>query len=573
MKGSWERGSAHLLVILAAVGIMVYLLVSSVFPFKDKLFSLLYPKPASQAAGFSVGFNISGITHYGYNDILPYAPASDIDANLSEVQRMRGTVVRVFAANKYIGADEAARRLDAFLTKAEVKNIPVIISFIDFYKTGYNPQGTDQYYTDPWNGTVLLGDQFFASGYKNEYLSFVKTVVNYNKYHSNIYAWEPGNELKDGFSPPNFINFMKDVTSVIKNLDPTHSVATGMISAAHTGLTPDQLYSSLPAVDIITVHVYNGSRFGAEDIDWATSHNKQSLIEEIGYSGTGDRSGNMNTELSFWKSKGAGGVLQWGLIAKGLGDNGNGDKDVGMDSIWHTDYDALAGVFQNYATTSTPSCDSSQVMMSVSPNPSQAGEAVTFNVSGNQGSTYIDDKWTGGVDCAGGFWGSKTCTTTSGGNFIWTHLWKNCAPNNCSVTSIQCSKSFNFEVSGGTLTSTPTIVISPTPTVTLYPSPSVLTPTPNFDSIPPSVNITKPLNGARISKGKVTNISASASDNIGITKVDFYVGSIVVCTDLLAPYSCSWQVPSASRVSYTLTAKAYDQAGNTSISSVNVTSK
>jgi|GEM_PF-4625128 len=46
-----QRGSVPILIILAAFSIIVYLLISSVFPFKDKLFSSLYPKPPSHAAG------------------------------------------------------------------------------------------------------------------------------------------------------------------------------------------------------------------------------------------------------------------------------------------------------------------------------------------------------------------------------------------------------------------------------------------------------------------------------------------------------------------------------------------
>ena len=38
-----------LLILLAALGILLYVLISSTFPFKDKLFNLLYPKPSSNA--------------------------------------------------------------------------------------------------------------------------------------------------------------------------------------------------------------------------------------------------------------------------------------------------------------------------------------------------------------------------------------------------------------------------------------------------------------------------------------------------------------------------------------------
>src|SRR3972149_6650584 len=47
-----ERGiiSPHLFIALAIIGLILYVLISSTFPFKDKLFGLLYSKPSSQAA-------------------------------------------------------------------------------------------------------------------------------------------------------------------------------------------------------------------------------------------------------------------------------------------------------------------------------------------------------------------------------------------------------------------------------------------------------------------------------------------------------------------------------------------
>lgn len=176
----------------------------------------------------------------------------------------------------------------------------------------------------------------------------MRTVVSFNKGHSNIYAWEPGNELRDGSSPQTFIDFMKDVSRDIKANDPNHLVATGMMNAGHTALSPDQLYPNLPDVDIITVHTYDGSHDGASDVSWAVSNSKKAINEEIGFSGTEDRSSSLKGELDFWKSQGAVAVLQWGFLAKGLKDNGNGSGDYGMDTVWHTDYDQLANLFISY---------------------------------------------------------------------------------------------------------------------------------------------------------------------------------------------------------------------------------
>lgn len=47
--------TSGLLVALASLGILSYLLISSAFPFKDKFFALLYPKPLSRAFSSTAG--------------------------------------------------------------------------------------------------------------------------------------------------------------------------------------------------------------------------------------------------------------------------------------------------------------------------------------------------------------------------------------------------------------------------------------------------------------------------------------------------------------------------------------
>ena len=59
-----------------------------------------------------------------------------------------------------------------------------------------------------------------------------------------------------------------------------------------------------------------------------------------------------------------------------------------------------------------------------------------------------------------------------------------------------------------------------------------------------------------------TTITASATDNVGVTKVEFSVDGKLVATDTSAPYSTSWNAAAATFGTHTLTAKAYDQAGN-----------
>lgn len=119
---------------------------------------------------------------------------------------------------------------------------------------------------------------------------------------------------------------------------------------------------------------------------------------------------------------------------------------------------------------------------------------------------------------------------------------------------------------------TPTYI--PTPTSTLTPRPTATaTPTPLPDTVSPSVYITYPLNNSTVTKNKTINISASASDNVAISKVEFYINNTLKCTDTTSPYSCSWSVPNKTKVKYTLSAKAYDAVGNMAAASINVTSK
>jgi hypothetical protein len=90
------------------------------------------------------------------------------------------------------------------------------------------------------------------------------------------------------------------------------------------------------------------------------------------------------------------------------------------------------------------------------------------------------------------------------------------------------------------------------------------------DVTPPTVSITAPLNGATV-VGTVS-INATASDNVGVTKVEFYVDGSLKSTDMTSPYSYSWDSTSVANGSHSLTAKAYDAAlNNTTSAAIGVT--
>jgi hypothetical protein len=90
------------------------------------------------------------------------------------------------------------------------------------------------------------------------------------------------------------------------------------------------------------------------------------------------------------------------------------------------------------------------------------------------------------------------------------------------------------------------------------------------DSIPPTTALTAPTAGATLT-GTVT-VTATAMDNIGVTKVEFYAGTKLIGTDTTSPYSISWDTSTVANGSNALTTKAYDADGNVGTSAaVNVT--
>jgi len=88
----------------------------------------------------------------------------------------------------------------------------------------------------------------------------------------------------------------------------------------------------------------------------------------------------------------------------------------------------------------------------------------------------------------------------------------------------------------------------------------------NNDKTAPTVWITAPVSGASVRK--TVSVNASASDNIGVNKVEFYIDGVLKYSDTVAPYSFRWNTSSYSVATHNLTAKAYDAAGNVGSSSV-----
>jgi len=127
---------------------------------------------------------------------------------------------------------------------------------------------------------------------------------------------------------------------------------------------------------------------------------------------------------------------------------------------------------------------------------------------------------------------------------------------------------FNLVVFGGngnnTFSSSPSdqwyaiddVVVSSTPIAANY----VIGDDGTADTTAPTVSISSPANNATAS-GTVS-ITANASDNVGVTKVEYYVNGALKTTDTTAPYAYSWDTSAVAAGTYALLMKAYDAAGN-----------
>jgi thermitase len=97
-----------------------------------------------------------------------------------------------------------------------------------------------------------------------------------------------------------------------------------------------------------------------------------------------------------------------------------------------------------------------------------------------------------------------------------------------------------------------------------------LPPPPPPDTIAPTVQITSPANGARLPSSPNVSISAAAQDNVGVIQVSIYVDGVQQYSGTSAPYSFNWNTKKASSGTHTITATAWDAAGNHTSTSISV---
>lgn len=86
------------------------------------------------------------------------------------------------------------------------------------------------------------------------------------------------------------------------------------------------------------------------------------------------------------------------------------------------------------------------------------------------------------------------------------------------------------------------------------------------DVTDPTVNLTSPSNSSKV--GPSMSVSASAADNAGVSKVEFYVDGVLKATDTSAPYGATISTSGYTQgSSHTVSARSYDTSNRVSSSS------
>jgi Zn-dependent metalloprotease len=84
------------------------------------------------------------------------------------------------------------------------------------------------------------------------------------------------------------------------------------------------------------------------------------------------------------------------------------------------------------------------------------------------------------------------------------------------------------------------------------------------DTTPPAVSLTAPAEGSLV-RG-VVSVTASASDNVGVSRVELLVDGLVAGTDSAAPFAFAWDTAAVSEGPHQLAARAFDAADNSTTS-------
>ena len=153
--------------------------------------------------------------------------------------------------------------------------------------------------------------------------------------------------------------------------------------------------------------------------------------------------------------------------------------------------------------------------------------------------------------------GNSTTLTSIGVSFSGTNAGDFTQTNNCGTTlsaNSSCTINVTF-TAGGYGTRTATLMVNDN----VGTQSSSLSGT-GTDVTPPVTQITAPTNGATVSS--VVTVTATATDNIGVTSIVLYIDGVQTATSPTSPLNYSWNTSNVTNGTHTIYSQASDAAGN-----------
>ncbi|MDH5780645.1 MAG: Ig-like domain-containing protein, partial [Candidatus Bathyarchaeota archaeon] len=102
-------------------------------------------------------------------------------------------------------------------------------------------------------------------------------------------------------------------------------------------------------------------------------------------------------------------------------------------------------------------------------------------------------------------------------------------------------------------------------------NPATTSTTLSTDNTQPTLTIQTPQSGTTV--GMTLSVEIQASDASGISRIEFYLQDVLVCTDHDTPYEWLWDTTQYPNGEYTITVKAYDTLGKAQTRETTVTVK
>lgn len=576
-----QRGSSSLLIVIAAIGILSFLLITNFFSFKDKIFNILYPKPPSSASTIIIKpIKLSVIYQppvYPNNTALTGSEIaqkfSNIfaspDADAWKAAKDAG-FTGPFLFYEVFDQTEGPPNLDTLTAQAQTCQaagqgdyLPVGENSVTTFKGEFcqihdsivqkTPFDHD---LDPATSSVVATEDWFLHDSNGLRITFFQGS---GEYFRTYYAVNPTNQgWRDYFIARLFraLNFNPG--------DPINS--RGWLSR----IKADGIY--LDNVGLGWYQFRNNSNNHSDPKEFSSSQAFAdavfSFTQQI-YSKMHDSSKGYNYPV--WANMIAGGYndtdwdryvpyLDGGLLENFVLNWGNGPYDAPRVQNQLSQAEKWINAGKEYIAIARSNPNNTEADMRYSL------AAFLMVTNGVNASYRLAD------NSSYKFFPEYPEFYYELGAPIGAHTTKSTLPL-VLRREFQCGfAELDLTNKTGAISKTPNCSLSsspiPSPTSQVTPTP-IPSPTPiSKDTTKPSVSITFPLNNSTISRKATVGIQATATDNVKVAKVEFYVNNILTCTDTTSSYSCSWSVPGKPNAIYTLYAKAYDTSNNLTTSSL-----